>query len=159
MYDRDIEPDAWDAGLPFDGFATGDPEPPATGPDSAGPAGETVEGEFAEGRFAAYTVDEAALRGGAITVRTTDSGLPLAVRVNADQLRRSPADLAADLLVLCRQAADRAGLRRRAYLADLGVPPDALDLLGLPVLAQVEQAELGFEADHDYEPRSWLDRA
>lgn len=108
--------------------------------------------------FAAYSVGEASVRGGDIVVSATDSGLPLTVRVTPDQLRRNPAELGADLLRLCRLAADRAGLHRRAYLAELGLPEHALDLLGLPSQQAVEQSELLDEAEREYEPRSWLDQ-
>ncbi|MGC4994617.1 hypothetical protein [Nocardia salmonicida] len=108
--------------------------------------------------FATYSTGEAALRGGGIIVTATDSGLPLAVRLTPDQLRRDPDDLGDDILRLCKLAANRAGLLRRSYLAELGVPDSALDLLELPSQRTVEQYELAEEFEHGYEPRSWLDQ-
>lgn len=108
--------------------------------------------------FETFTTGEAALRGGDIAVTATDSGLPAAVHVTPDQLRRNPEDLADDILRLCRLAADRAGLRRREYLAGLGLDEDTLNLLGLPTKQALEQSELADETEHDYEPRSWLDQ-
>jgi hypothetical protein len=108
--------------------------------------------------FATYSTGEAALRGGGITVTATDSAVPLIIRVTSGQLRRDPDDLGADILRLCKLAANRAGLLRRAYLADIGVPESALDLLELPSLAAVEQFEIAAEFEHEYEPRSWLDQ-
>ncbi|MEV6391266.1 hypothetical protein [Nocardia xishanensis] len=88
----------------------------------------------------------------------TDSGLPTMVRVTPDQLRRDPGDLAAEVLRLCRLAADRAGLRRREYLTGLGIGEDVLRLLDLPTPQAIEQSELADEAQHEYEPRSWLEQ-
>ncbi|MEU2036943.1 hypothetical protein [Nocardia amamiensis] len=108
--------------------------------------------------FTPYSTGEAALRGGDIMVTATDSAVPLAVRLTADQLRRDPDDLGDDILRLCKLAANRAGLLRRAYLAEIGVPESALDLLELPSQDAVEHYELTAESEHGYEPHSWLDR-
>ncbi|QBS46257.1 hypothetical protein DMB37_28305 [Nocardia sp. CS682] len=108
--------------------------------------------------FETFATGEASLRGGDIVIAATDSGLPTMVRVTPDQLRRDPGDLADDVLRLCRLATDRAGVRRREYLTGLGLGEDALRLLGLPTQQAVEQAELADEAEHEYEPRSWLDQ-
>ncbi|MCX4093073.1 hypothetical protein [Nocardia sp. alder85J] len=124
--------------------------PPEPEPDTEAAPDEPV--------FTTYTTADAALRGGEIVVTATESGLPMALRVQADQLRRDPAELADDLLRLCRLAANRAGLTRRTDLAALGITDRALDLLGLPTQDAVEQNEIGDENDHGYEPRSWLDR-
>ncbi|WP_245673528.1 hypothetical protein [Nocardia lijiangensis] len=108
--------------------------------------------------FETYSLGEASLRGGDIVVTATDSGLPTMVRVTPEQLRRDPGDLAAEVLRLCRLAADRAGLRRREYLTGLGLGEDALRLLDLPTPQAIEQSELADEAQHEYEPRSWLEQ-
>ncbi|MFI9504699.1 hypothetical protein [Nocardia sp. NPDC052566] len=108
--------------------------------------------------FETCTTGEASVRGGAIVVTATDSGLPTAVRVTPDQLRCDPRELADEILRLCRLAADRAGLRRREYLTGLGVGEDALNLLGLPTKQALERSELADEAEHEYEPRSWLEQ-
>ncbi|MQY24978.1 hypothetical protein [Nocardia aurantia] len=135
-------------------------------PESAEPeddrAAEPVEPESEaspdEPVFTTYTTGEAALRGGEILVTATESGLPMALHVDPAQLRRDPADLADDLLRLCKLAANRAGLARRTQLTALGFEERALDLLGLPTPDVVERTEIGDENDHEYEPRSWLDR-
>lgn len=108
--------------------------------------------------FATYSVGEASLRGGEIVVTATDSGLPLTVRVTTAQLRRDPEELGGDILRLCRLAAARAGLQRRAYLSRLGLSEQALTQLGLPTQETVEQSELLDEAEREYEPRSWLEQ-
>ena len=95
-------------------------------------------------------------RSGAITVETTERGLPLRVTVEAAELRRDPADLAAEVLRLCQQSAGRAGAALRARLAEAGVGRDLLALTGLPTFAEVEQRELLDEQDYEVEPESWL---
>jgi len=102
------------------------------------------------------TTTVAASRSGAMTVETTEQGLPLRISVDAAELRRSPVDLAAAVLRLCRQAADRAGALRRQQLADAGVSPDLLALTGLPTAAEIERQELIDEQEYDVEPESWL---
>ncbi|MGN2641612.1 hypothetical protein ACWEKT_18180 [Nocardia takedensis] len=99
---------------------------------------------------------DAASRSGAITVETTERGLPVRVTVEQDELRRDPADLAAEVLRLCRQAAGRAGAARRARLAEAGVGRDLLALTGLPTFEEIEQRELLDEQDYEVEPQSWL---
>lgn len=144
------------AGVDSDPAAAADRAAPLT-PDSAMTNSETVAAPDDSG-FATYSVGEASSRGGEIVVTATDSGLPLTVCVAPGQLRRDPGDLGDDILRLCRLAADRAGLARRAYLSDLGLSEQTLTRLGLPTQAAVETAELADEAEHEYEPRSWLDR-
>jgi len=106
---------------------------------------------------ATYATGTATARGGAITVTTTEFGLPLGIKVGREQLHRDPRELAEDILRLCRQAANRAGLQRRQELAEAGVPGSALDLLKLPKPEDVAGAEIGYEAEYDYEPQSWLE--
>jgi hypothetical protein len=147
-------------GIIHDGVYTGsDPDGPATEATATGPDQTTAE--FAthrdEPEFATYSVGQASLRGGEIQLSATDSGIPVALRVTADQLRRDPQDVGDDLLRLCRLAAARAGLTRRSYLADLGIPANALELLGLPTQEEVETMELADEVVHDYEPRSLME--
>ncbi|MEU1962558.1 hypothetical protein [Nocardia sp. NPDC019255] len=93
---------------------------------------------------------------GSISVRTTETGLPLGIKVDADQLRRDPEALAGEVLRLCRQAANRAGLARRAQLRQLGFTAEMLALTGLPTEQQVATQELIDEQEYDTEPQSWL---
>jgi hypothetical protein len=103
-----------------------------------------------------YTTATATSRNGEIVVTATEQGTPLRLEVAADQLRRDPDELADDILRLCRQAAGRAGLARRAALAEFGLPEYAINLLGLPRPDEIVRAEFGAESD-EYEPRSWFD--
>ncbi|MQY22489.1 hypothetical protein [Nocardia macrotermitis] len=132
-------------------YGTPDHETP---PDPAAPP--PADPAQADG-FTAATLGQAMLRNGEIIVTATESGMLQNVHVDAGQLRRPPAELADDLLRLCRLAAGRAGAARRTHLAQLGLTDHVLDLLGLPEPDAVEQNEIDDEDDNDYEPRSWLD--
>jgi hypothetical protein len=109
-------------------------------------------------KFTAFTTGTATSCGGRISVTTTELGLPLALSVEADELQRDPQELADDLVALCRQAANRAGLARRRELAQQGVSPAGLDLLKLPTFDEVQREEIIHETVHEYEPRSWLEQ-
>nr|WP_019926180.1 hypothetical protein [Nocardia sp. BMG111209] len=95
-------------------------------------------------------------RDGSISVETTEQGLPLRISVEPGELRRNPDDLAADLLRLCRRAANRAGAARRQQLAEAGMSADLLALTGLPKAEEVERQELIDEQESEVEPQSWL---
>ncbi|WP_307629897.1 hypothetical protein [Nocardia vaccinii] len=98
----------------------------------------------------------AANRTGSISVRTTEQGLPLGISIDPAELRRDPQALAAEVLRLCKQAANRAALARRAELEAAGVAPEALRRMGLPTTAEVAQSELQEEDEYETEPESWL---
>ncbi|WP_327101011.1 hypothetical protein OIE68_20820 [Nocardia vinacea] len=98
----------------------------------------------------------AAARSGAISVRTTEQGLPLGISIEPAELKRDPQALAAEVLRLCRQAANRAGMARRAELAAAGVPAEMLALTGLPTAEEVARQEIAEEQDYETEPGSWL---
>ncbi|MFC9966141.1 hypothetical protein [Nocardia ignorata] len=93
---------------------------------------------------------------GAISVRTTENGLPLGLRLEPDQLRRDPAQLAAEVLRLCKQSANRAGMARREQFRAAGMSPEMLALTGLPTEEEVARQEIIDEQDYDTEPQSWL---
>lgn len=98
----------------------------------------------------------AASRSGSISVVTTEQGLPTSITVEPDELRRDPGALAAEILRLCRRAADRAGMARRAELAAAGVSPEVLALTGLPKPEEVAAREFAEEQDYEEEPQTWL---
>ncbi|NNH71885.1 hypothetical protein HLB23_18820 [Nocardia uniformis] len=93
---------------------------------------------------------------GTIKVRTTEQGLPVALRVDPSELHRDPAHLANEVLRLCQRAANRAGLAKRKQLEEAGASAATLALTGLPTEAEVRQLEQAEELDYDMEPRSWL---
>jgi hypothetical protein len=98
----------------------------------------------------------AANRTGSLSVRATEQGLPLGISADPAELRRDPGALASDILRLCKQAANRAALARRAELEQAGVGSDALRRMGLPTPEEVAQSELQEEDEYDTEPESWL---
>ncbi|WP_306360373.1 hypothetical protein [Nocardia sp. CC227C] len=93
---------------------------------------------------------------GTIKVRTTEQGLPVALRVDPAELHRDPAHLANEVLRLCQRAANRAGLEKRRQMEALGASAATLALSGLPTEAEVRRLEQVEEQDYDMEPRSWL---
>ena len=95
-------------------------------------------------------------RTGRVSVRTTEQGLPLGLTIDPTELRRAPDSLAGEILRLCRQAANRAGLERRAQLEQAGMAPGMIALLGLPTPEDAARQEITDEADYDTEPDSWL---
>ncbi|MEV6427879.1 hypothetical protein [Nocardia sp. NPDC051463] len=97
-----------------------------------------------------------ASKSGSISVETTEQGLPIGIKVERDELRRPPAELAAEIVRLCRQSANRAGLARRAELEKAGLTADVLALTGLPKPEDVARQELVEEAEYEVEPQSWL---
>lgn len=98
----------------------------------------------------------ASSRTGAITVHTTEQGLPLGISITAEELRKDPQALAAEVLRLCKRAANRAGLQRRAQLEEAGMTPEMIDLLGLPTPDAVARREAEDEDDYEMEPATWL---
>ncbi|MFC9995467.1 hypothetical protein [Nocardia sp. NPDC127526] len=101
-----------------------------------------------------FTTATATSRGGGISVTATELGLPIAMRLDPAELWRDPADLAGDILRVCRASAHRAGLARRELLAGTaGLTDDVLDLLGLP-----RPGDSDADAPDAYEPRSWLEQ-
>ncbi|MRH88642.1 hypothetical protein GFY24_14515 [Nocardia sp. SYP-A9097] len=98
----------------------------------------------------------AASPSGAIRMKVTEQGLPLAVKVDAAELHRDPSQLAAEMLRLCQRAAARAGLAKRKQLQEAGMSAAALARTGLPTEADVARQEIVEEQDYDTEPQSWL---
>ena len=98
----------------------------------------------------------AASRSGSISVETTEQGLPVGIAIERGELRRPPAELAAEIVRLCKQSANRAGLARRAELRAAGLSSDVLALTGLPKPEDVARQELIEESEYEVEPQSWL---
>jgi hypothetical protein len=92
---------------------------------------------------------------GTISVLTTERGLPLALRLDPLELKKSPEQLASDIMALCRLSAARAQVARRRDLVEKGF--SAAVIRGLPLateedLARFEEEVLG---DEDDLPSSW----
>ncbi len=99
---------------------------------------------------------KAASKSGSISVATTEQGLPVGITIERAELRRDPEALAGEILRLCKQSANRAGLARRAELVQAGLTSDVLALTGLPKPEDVARQELVDEAEYEVEPQSWL---
>ena len=100
------------------------------------------------------TVAASTNRTGTVTVRATNQGLPVEVKIDRGELRYGAKPLAEEILRLCKLATLEAGARRRELLASHGIPDDILNRLSLPtrreVIAQTESP------DDDFTPHSWL---
>jgi hypothetical protein len=80
-------------------------------------------------------------RAGTISVRTTDGGLLVDLRIDARELRYGPRQLADQILTLNRQAALEAAVIRGEHLAAEGVPREILDRMALPSRADLGGTE------------------
>ncbi|MEV0945960.1 hypothetical protein [Rhodococcus sp. NPDC049939] len=94
-------------------------------------------------------------RSGTISVRTTENGLPLELRIDPRELRYGGQRLADEVLKLCRRSAAEAGARRRDELAEGGMPAHVLDELGLPTRADVAAAQ-AIDDQEEPTPTSWM---
>jgi hypothetical protein len=93
---------------------------------------------------------------GAIAVRTTERGLPLALRLDGAALAQPPQQLANEILALCRLSAARAQVARRRDLAAKGFDPSVIRTLRLATEEELSQAEeLAYAGDDDLPP-NWL---
>ncbi len=66
-------------------------------------------------------------RAGTISVRTTDDGLPVELRIDPRELRYGAAELADEILTLNRRAAQEAAATRHRDLHRQGVPSEVVD--------------------------------
>lgn len=93
--------------------------------------------------------------GGTIAVSTTERGLPVALRLDPVELKKPPAQLADEIMALCRLSAARAQVARRRELAENGYSASVIDPLKLATedeLARAEDEALGAEDDL---PTTW----
>lgn len=93
--------------------------------------------------------------GGTISVLTTERGLPLALRLEAAELRKPPQQLAADIMALCRLSATRAQVARRRDLTERGFDATVIRALQLATeddLNHAEEQALGAEEEL---PSTW----
>nr|WP_090278853.1 hypothetical protein [Mycolicibacterium komanii] len=93
---------------------------------------------------------------GFITVRTTERGLPVALRLDQAALQTAPQQLAVEILTLCRVSAARAQVARRRELAEEGFDASVIRPLCLATedeLGELEQQAFG---DDDEPPSTWM---
>lgn len=96
-----------------------------------------------------------ATRTGSVTVRATEHGVPVAIAIDARELRYGGTALASTILDRCTRATAAARAQRRIRLAEDGVPAGILDRLGLPTDARVA-ADANDDLAQEPAPTSWL---
>ncbi|MDV3124030.1 hypothetical protein M1247_03825 [Mycobacterium sp. 21AC1] len=93
--------------------------------------------------------------GGTISVLTTERGLPVALRLDAVELKKPPAQLANDIMTLCRLSAARAQVERRRNLTEKGFSASVIRPLGLATEEDLSRAEEEALGDEDDLPPTW----
>jgi hypothetical protein len=101
------------------------------------------------------SVSAATNRAGTVTVRATNQGMPVEVKIERSELRYGAAALAEEILRLCKLATLEAGAKRRELLSKHGMPNDILDRLGLPTRESAATEAEKFGEDDDT-PKTWL---
>jgi hypothetical protein len=94
-------------------------------------------------------------RSGTISVLTTERGLPVALRMDAAELKKPPEQLARDIMALCRLSAARAQVARRRDLVEKGFSPAIIRGLQLTTEDELALAEEEVLGDEDDLPSSW----
>ncbi|CCW12755.1 hypothetical protein ACWDT5_14670 [Rhodococcus aetherivorans] len=79
-------------------------------------------------------------RSGTVSVRTTEQGLPVDLHIDKSELRYGAAQLAEQIVSLCRRATLEAAALHREELAGRGMPEGLLNRLGLPTHDDVQRA-------------------
>jgi hypothetical protein len=92
---------------------------------------------------------------GTISVRTTERGLPVALRIDAVELKKPPDELARDIMALCRLSAARAQVARRRDLVEKGFSAPVIHGLQLATEEELIRAEEDAHGDEDDLPPSW----
>jgi hypothetical protein len=94
---------------------------------------------------------------GGIQVRTTERGLPLAIKLDERELSRPPLELAQDILALCQLSGLRLQVARRDALVARGTTAAVLQGLSLGTAEDVRQAEARLShAEDDADPDTWM---
>jgi hypothetical protein len=101
------------------------------------------------------SVAAATNRAGTITVRATNQGMPVEVKIDRAELRYGAQALADQILRLCKSATVAAGAKRRDLLAERGMDDETLDLLGLPT-RDAAAAQAAEDDGDSYTPQTWL---
>jgi hypothetical protein len=92
---------------------------------------------------------------GTISVLTTERGLPVALRLDAAELKKPPEQLARDIMALCRLSAARAQVARRRDLAEKGFSAAVIRGLQLATEEELALAEEEVSGEQDGLPPSW----
>jgi hypothetical protein len=93
-----------------------------------------------------------------IQVRTTERGLPIAIKLDPRELSKPPTQLAEDILLLCQVSARRMQVTRRNSLVAAGVAPDVIRGLDLSTEEELGRAEAALRGDDpDDASRTWME--
>jgi hypothetical protein len=94
---------------------------------------------------------------GGIRARTTERGLPIALKLNQRELSKSPMQLAHDILLLCQLSGKRMQVTRRRELVAGGFSPAVIRGLGLSTEEELARAEAELGDDNpDSLPDTWM---
>lgn len=93
-----------------------------------------------------------------IQVRTTERGLPTALKLDPRELSKPPTQLAEDILLLCQLSARRMQVARRKGLVAAGVAPDVIRGLNLSTEEELARAEAELHGDDPHGAfRTWME--
>ncbi|MDF3284292.1 DUF2694 family protein [Gordonia sp. L191] len=96
-------------------------------------------------------------RSGAVAVRTTQVGLPVALRIDPRKLQGDPQALADEILRLSRLAAMRAQVEIRRQLVEQGTDPQVIRYAQLPTEDDLHDfEELNERAQDEQSGDGWL---
>ena len=93
---------------------------------------------------------------GSIAVVTTERGLPTALKIDARELKKSPQELAREILALCRLSAMRAQVAHRRELASQGHNSALMSDMKLASEEDLANAEAELSGEDDALPNSWM---
>lgn len=92
---------------------------------------------------------------GSISVATTERGLPTALKIDARELKKSPQELAREILALCRLSAMRAQVAHRRELASEGRSQALIGDMKLASEGDLATAEEELRGDDEL-PATWM---
>jgi hypothetical protein len=92
--------------------------------------------------------------GGGISVRTTERGLPVALTLDARELKRPADQLAEEILALCQLSGRRRQVARRRELMARGVSAAVIEGLNLCTADELTHTEARFDQNDESDP--WL---
>lgn len=88
-------------------------------------------------------------------MHTTERGLPVALRLDPVELKKPPAQLADEIMALCRLSAARAQVERRRDLAEKGYSASVIEPLQLATAAELARAEDEVLGEEGELPSTW----
>jgi hypothetical protein len=91
-----------------------------------------------------------------ISVRTTERGLPIQLKIGPAAMSRAPEDLAGEILSLCQLSALRLQVARRRELRERGFGPAALRDLNLATEDDLAKAEKEARGDDEEPLETWM---